>query len=88
MAKTGVCRDWPMKKGVSCGAHWYDTFSKNWNLFKKKSAKIRKNRKKSKEIGKPKSESRRTTDQTTGHLNTVHRLREHPEGGRQGELTG
>jgi hypothetical protein len=81
MAKTGVCRDWPMKKGVSCGAHRYDTFSKTGFCFKG-------NREKSKEIGEPKSESRRTTDQTTGHLNTVHRLREPREGGRQGELTG
>ena len=50
--------------------------------------KIGKNREKSREIGEPKSESRRTTDQTTGHLNTVHKLREPREGGRQGEPTG
>ena len=50
MAKTGVCRDWPMKKGVSCGAHRYDTFSKTGIWFKKnqqKSGKIVKNPRKS-----------------------------------------
>ena len=45
MAKTGVCRDWPMKKGVSCGAHRYDTFSKTGFCFKE-------NREKSGKIGK------------------------------------